>query len=426
MHGCNRGLAALRRQSRIRKEPVVAESITFVGLDAHKNSIAVAMLLPGEKRPIEWQISNTPGEIKKLSRKLKRGAPGEIRSCYEAGPTGYGLQRALEADQIVCEVVAPSLIPVKPGDRIKTDRRDAKKLAELLRADLLTEVHAPTPEEESIRDLSRCREDAKQDQTRARHRLGKFLLRRSIVYSPGKAWTTLHCRWLATIKFESEIDQTILGNYLHALELIDERLKALEAKMEEVSIREPYAAPTGWLRCYYGIDTISAMTIVSELYDIRRFQSARALMAYLGLVPSEHSSGDKKNRGSITKTGNGHVRRILIEAAHHYRHRPRVGPKLQKRRAGQPMEAITIADRAHARLHRRYWRLMGKGKPTNKAKTAVARELAGFIWSSLTACVSAKERSSSKALQTRLVGRRCDVVRETKDLRQRGHFCGVR
>ena len=378
----------------------MAEDITFVGLDAHKNSIAVAMLLPGEKRPIEWEISNTPSEVKKLSRKIKRRAPGEIRSCYEAGPTGYGLQRALEAEQIICEVIAPSLIPVKPGERIKTDRRDAKKLAELLRADLLTEVHAPTPEEESIRDLCRCREDAKEDQTRARHRLVKFLLRRNMIYSAGKAWTTIHRRWLAMLKFELEGDQTIFGDYMHAIELVDERLRALEAKLEEISRRDPYAAPVGWLRCYYGIDTISGMTIVAELYDVRRFESARALMAYLGLVPSEHSSGDSKNRGSITKTGNGHVRRILIEAAHHYRHRPRIGPKLQKRRADQPMEAITIADRAHARLHRRYWRLLGKGKPTNKAKTAVARELAGFIWSSLLACARAGEKSSKLGANT--------------------------
>ena len=222
-----------------------------------------------------------------------------------------------------------------------------------------------------------------------------------MIYSAGKAWTTIHRRWLATLKFEHEADQTIFGDYMHAIELLDERLTALESKLEEISKKALYSAPVAWLRCYYGIDTISGMTIVAELYDVRRFESPRALMAYLGLVPSEHSSGDDKNRGSITKTGNGHVRRILVEAAHHYRHRPRVGPKLQKRRAGQPMDAITIADRAHARLHRRYWGLVGKGKPTNKAKTAVARELAGFIWSSLMTCASAAELPKSHASTTR-------------------------
>ena len=372
----------------------MSEGITFVGLDAHKKSISVAMFLPDERVPVQWEVANRPEEIKRLARKLKRSAPGEIRACYEAGPTGYGLKRSLEADEIICDVIAPSLIPIKAGDRVKTDRRDAKKLGELLRADLLTVVHTPTPEEESVRDLCRCREDAKEDQTRARHRLGKFLLRRSLIYSTGRAWTTLHRKWLSTLRFEREADQAVFDDYMHALDLVDERLKALDAKLAAIATKEPFAAPVGWLRCFHGIDTVSAISIVAELHDIRRFESARALMAYLGLVPSEHSSGGREVRGAITKAGNGHVRRLLVEAVHHSRHAPRIGPKLSKRREGQPAEAIAIADRAQVRLHRRYWRLISSGKEPNKARVAVARELAGFIWASLHACATIQARAA--------------------------------
>jgi transposase len=385
-HGKSRGLEPQRRQSRTRKEPVMSQDITFVGLDAHKKSITVAMLPGNEKKAMEWEVRNEAKEIRKLARKLKSITAGEIRCCYEAGPTGFGLQRALEAEGIICEVIAPSLIPVKAGDRIKTDRRDAKKLAELLRANLLTEVRAPTPEEEAVRDLCRCREDAKEDQTRARHRLGKFLLRRSMIYVGGKSWTKTHLKWMNELQFGSTIDRAVFEAYRHALDLADERVKALDSKLDEVAKQEPFASSVGWLRCYHGIDTIGAMIIVAELFDIRRFESARSLMAYLGLVPSESSSGARTSRGAITKAGNSHVRRILVEAAHHYRHAPKKTRRIAKRRDGQPLEAIAIADRAHLRLNQRYWRLMSCGKPTNKAKVAVARELAGFIWSTLRTC----------------------------------------
>lgn len=366
----------------------MAESITWVGLDAHKKSIAVAMLLPNQKDPIQWEVANTEPEIRRLARKLIRSAPGEVRCCYEAGPTGYGLKRLLETDDIVCEVVAPSLIPIKAGDRIKTDRRDAQKLAGLLRAGLLTEVRAPTPEEESIRDLTRCREDAKEDQTRARHRLGKFLLRRSVMYTLGKPWTTTHRRWLGTLKFD-DASVVVFADYIQALDLVGERLKGLDAQIEAFSKREPYAGPVSWLRCFHGIDTTTAMAVVAELHDIARFKSARALMAYVGLVPSEHSSGGREVRGAITKAGNTHVRRLFVETSHHVRHSPKVGPKLSRRRAGAPPEAIAIATRAQLRLHRRYWALVKAGKTPNKARTAVARELAGFIWACLQACRTA-------------------------------------
>jgi transposase len=295
------------------------------------------------------------------------------------------VKRSVEAaGPVVCEVVAPSLIPVKPGEKIKTDRRDARKLAELLRADLLTEVRPPTLEEEGVRDLCRCREDAKEDLMRARHRLGKMLLRRGLVYSGGKAWTRPHRKWLRSIEWDNEADQTVFDDYFRAIEHVEERQAALTSKIEELSKQAPYAEPVGWLRCFRGIDTVTAMTIVAELHDFSRFTSPRALMSYLGLVPRESSSGDSTRRGGITKTGNKHVRRILIEAAWHYRHKPAVGAKLRKRREGQPGSVIAIADRAQLRLHKRYWKLLlGSNKPSNKVAVAVARELVGFIWAVL-------------------------------------------
>ena len=374
---------------------------TFVGLDAHKKFISVAMLLPGEKQPVEWQVANQPAEIRRLTRKLSKKGVGEIRCCYEAGPLGYGLKRQLETGgEIICEVIAPALIPIKVGDRVKTDSRDARKLAELLRAGLLTEVRAPTPEEESVRDLTRCRADAKQDQTRARHRLSKFLLRRDLNYT-GNPWTQAHSRWLSTMSLEQEADRAVFDDYVRAIELVGERLKALDEKIEALSKREPFATPVAWLRCFHGIDTTTAMIIVTELHDIRRFESARSLMAYLGLVPSEHSSGGREVRGAITKAGNQHLRRVLVEAAHHVRHQPRIGPTLRKRRAGAPGAAINIADRAHVRLHRRYWRLVNAGKQPNKARVAVARELAGFIWGALIDCQRAAEPKAPPAALAR-------------------------
>jgi transposase len=354
-------------------------------MDAHKKAINVAMLLPGKNQSLEWQVANEPTAIRRLAKKLEREAPGEVRCCYEAGPCGYALQRELEAaGGIICEVVAPSLIPVKPGERIKTDRRDARKLAELQRANLLTVVHPPTVDEESVRDLCRCREDAQEDLGRARQRMGKFLLRRALIFTASKrAWGKLHRQWLRGLTFQHPADQAVFGDYLQAIEQLEERLHTLENRLAEMAQRDPYQEPVGWLRCFRGIDTVTAITLVAELHDVRRFQSARALMAYLGLVPSEYSTGMSRYRGSITKTGNRHARRVLVETAWHYRHRAKSGETLRKRREGQPARVIALADRAQERLWRRYRHLLDHGKPTQKAAVAVARELVGFLWAAL-------------------------------------------
>jgi len=247
---------------------------------------------------------------------------------------------------------------------------------------VLTEVHPPTRDEEAVRDLCRCREDAREDLLRARHRLGKMVLRRGLVYA-GKAWTQKHRQWLRELSFEHEADRAVFGDYFYAIEQLEERCRGLEEKLVLVSQQEPYQQPVGWLRCFRGIDTVTAMTLVAELHDFRRFESPRDLMAYLGLVPSERTTAKRYRRGAITKTGNSHARRVLVEASWHYRHQPAVGAKLRKRRAGQPEWAISIADRAQARLHRRYWRLVLHGKPPSKAVTAITRELVGFIWATL-------------------------------------------
>lgn len=359
------------------------EYITFVGLDAHKEEHHVCMRVAGEEKQQEFVVRNHPQEIKRMVKRIRKQAPGPIRMCYEAGPCGFALQRQIVAAGVSCMVVAPSLIPVKPGDRVKTDRRDARKLVDLFRAGLLTEVHPPTEEEEAVRDLCRCREAAKVAEISARHQLSKFLLRHGRIYTEGKSWTQKYFRWLRNLKLENAIEQRVLSDYLQEVERRMDRVKALDEALEEVAQQKPYATPVGWLRCFRGIDTVTAMGIVSELFGFARFTCPRDLMSYLGLVPSEDSSAGKRRRGAITKTGNRRVRRLLIEAAWHQRHWPITSKALRKRREGQPMWVIHVADRAKQRLHRRYWHLVKNGKTQHLAVTVVARELVGFIWSVL-------------------------------------------
>ena len=359
------------------------KGITVVGLDAHKVAIKVCVLFPGGAAPVMWDCPNEKAAVRRMVRKVQGQAPGEVRMCYEAGPCGYALQRWIQDARVGCVVVAPSLIPRKPGDRIKTDRRDARKLAELFRAGLLTEVHPPTQEDEAVRDLCRAREDAHEDMVRARHRVSKFVLRRGWTWQGGKrAWSQGHRLWLRSLCFEHREDQIVLDDYLLALEQVEARLRALDDQIEQVSQEERFAPVVSRLRAFRGIDTLTAMTLIAELHDFMRFDSARGLMAFLGLVPSEHSSGGKEQRGQITKAGNGHVRRLLIEAAWHYRHRPSVA-SLKKRREGVPAEVVALADKAMTRLHRRFNRFLERGKARPKVAVAIARELTGFVWAAM-------------------------------------------
>jgi transposase len=356
---------------------------TYVGIDTHKKDLFVAMLVGDQVTPVTWTVANEVTAVRRLVKKLEREAPGPVRVFYEAGPCGYALQRRLTRPRVHCDVVAPALIPRKPAERVKTNRRDARKLVELGRAGLLTAVRPPTPDEEAVRDLCRARDDAREDLQRCRHRLGKLLLRRGLQYAGGSHWTDAHRRWIDALPWPHEAERVVVEDYLLAIDQVAARLKELDQRLAALAATEPYREPVAWLRCFRGIDTLSAMLILAELHDFRRFPSPRALMAYVGLVPGEHSSGEKYCRGRITRTGNALVRRLLVEAAWHYQHRPGVGTVLVRRRKGQPARIIAIADKAQQRLCRRFRLLAVHNKPRPTIAVAIARELAGFLWAAL-------------------------------------------
>jgi transposase len=340
------------------------------------------MLVGPQAKPVSWTVPNEPQAVRRLVRKLEREAPGPVHVFYEAGPCGYALQRQVTTARLRCDVVAPALIPRKPGERVKTNRRDACKLVELGRAGLLTAVQPPTPEDEAVRDLARARDDAREDLQRCRHRLGKLLLRRGLHY-PGRNWTRAHRGWIESLAWTHAAERTVVADYLLAIDHTEARLRELDARLAEIAESEPYRTPVGWLRCFRGIDTLTAMLILAELHDFRRFASAPALMAYLRLVPGEDSSGEKHRRGRITRTGNALVRRLLVEVAWHYQHRSSVGVALARRRKGQPSRVIAIADKAQHRLCRGFRKLAAEHKPAPKIAVAIARELAGFVWAAL-------------------------------------------
>jgi transposase len=355
--------------------------VRFLGLDVHAATIAVAVAEPDGSVRSLGTIANRAESIRTLVKKL--GPVEQLRACYEAGPTGYVLYWQLAELGVACEVIAPTLVPTKAGDRVKTDRRDAEKLARSYRSGDLTAVWVPDEGSEALRDLVRAREAAKQDQLRARHRLSKFLLRRGRRPALGiKAWTAPYMAWVRQLQFGQAAQQATLQDYLHEVDHHGERVRRLEqAITEAVKLASPQVQEVvKGLQALRGIAEISAVTIVSELGQVSRFASARQLMAYSGAVPSEDSSGKRKRRGRITKTGNAHLRRIVVEAAWSYRHRPATGPRLRKRQEGVPEPIKEIAWKAQHRLHKRYVRLSAAGKEQRKIITALGRELLGFIW----------------------------------------------
>jgi transposase len=357
-------------------------TVRFVGLDVHAATIAVAVAeRPGEVRSL-GVIPHTPDAVRRLVRQL--GAPATLRCCYEAGPTGYGLYWQLVALGVACAVVAPTLVPVRAGDRIKTDRRDAEKLARCYRAGDLTPVWVPDAAHEALRDLVRAREAAKKDQLRARHRLGKFLLRqgRSRPATLKQPWTAGHLAWIRTLRFDQPAQQTVLLEYLHEVEPVAARLARLDAAITEAVAHLPaeMAALVQALQALRGVATVAAVTVVAEVGDLTRFANPRQLMAYGGLVPSERTSGAHRRQGGITKTGNAHLRRVIGEAAWAYRYRPAVRAPLRARHAGLDPAIVAIAWKAQHRLHHRYRQMTARGKPHNQVVTAVGRELLGFIW----------------------------------------------
>ena len=352
--------------------------VRFVGLDVHKDSIVIAVADVGDGAP--QVVATVPHELRALLKQLKKlGSKGQLRCCYEAGPTGYGLCRGLTAAGIECVVIAPSLIPKRAGDRIKTDKRDAIKLARFLRSGELTAIHIPDEQTEAMRDLSRARDDAKRAEHSARQLLLKFLLRHGCRYS-GKTWTKNHLDWIRTQHFEFEAQQRVLVSYLHAIEQATERVAQLTRDISELVETWSLKPLVKAVQALRGVQLLSAVTIAAELGDIRRFASAPQLMAYIGLVPSEHSSGNTKKRGGITRTGNRHVRKTLVESSWSYRFRAAMSYEIQRRNEGVSPEVRDIAWKAQQRLHRRYQRMNARGKSKQLTATVIARELAGFIW----------------------------------------------
>jgi transposase len=357
--------------------------IRFVGLDVHADTIAVGVAEPdGEVRSLGI-IPNRLESIRKLMAKL--GPATDLKVCYEAGPTGYVLYWQLTALGIACEVIAPTLVPVKAGDRVKTDRRDAVKLARSYRAGDLTAVWVPDADHEALRDLVRAREDARQDQHRARHRLSKFLLRRGQRPPDGvkKSWTLKHLTWIKEqVHFEQPALEVTLLDYVHEVDHMAVRIQRLEKAIVEAIQKAPPAmrAVVEALQALRGVALITAVTVVAELGSLSRFPSPRQLMGYSGLVSSEFSSGGRIQRGGITKTGNAHLRRVVVESAWAYQYRPWVGGFLLKRQQGLDQQVKDIAWKAQWRLHTRYKKLLAAGKKKPQIVTAVGRELLGFIW----------------------------------------------
>ncbi len=357
-------------------------NVRYVGLDVHAASITVAVAEPSGEVRSAGQIPNGPEAVRRLVKRL--GPAAGWRACYEAGPTGYVLYWQLTGLGVHCDVVAPTLVPVKPGDRVKTDRRDAAKLARSYRAGDLTPVWVPDAAHEALRDLVRAREAAKGDQLRARHRLAKFLLRHGCRPPTGvRAWTLKYWAWVQRdVHFAEPAQEATLLDYMHEVEHQAGRLERLAHALDEAVAAAPATmrAVIAGLQALRGIAQLSAVTIVVEVGELSRFATPRQLMSYSGVVASEYSTGARVRHGGITKTGNAHLRRIVVEAAWAYRHRPAVGYTLKRRQQELSPRVREIAWKAQHRLHARYYRLLGRGKLKQPVVTAVARELLGFIW----------------------------------------------
>jgi transposase len=351
----------------------------FVGLDVHKDTIVIAVAELG--RQAGRAVGTVPHEWKALSKALnKLGPRSSVHCCYEAGPTGYGLARALKAAGWSCDVIAPSLVPKKSGQRIKTDRRDAIMLAQNLRSGELVPVYIPDEQTEAIRDLERAREDAKKAERVVRHQLSKFLLRNNRRY-PGKTtWNDTHRAWIAQEVFAEPAQQYVVSDGLATVEAATLRVTQLTERLREFTKGWRLEPLVKALQAMRGVEFVTAVTLAAEVGDFLRFAKATDFMGYVGLIPSEHTSGPTRRQGPITKTGNAHVRHVLVESAWHYRNKPRIGKALRERSVEVSPQVCAIAWKAQKRLHNRLHRLISRGKCPGEAVTAVARELAGFVW----------------------------------------------
>jgi transposase len=354
---------------------------TWVAIDAHKLSLVASTLPAVGGTPDVVRLENTERAVRRFVEKL--GGPEGLAVCYEAGPGGYQLQRLLSGLGVACDVIAPSLIPIRAGDRVKTDRRDAKKLVRLYRAGELVCVQPPSPEQEGLRDLVRCRDDLRRSRTAARHRITKQLLRHGHIYRDGKSWTIRHRAWIAAQRLADPLAHSALEHMLGHVGTLDAQIAAVDGQLERVASHEPWAQPVRWLCSFRGIATRTALGLLAEIGDFRRFSSPRELMSYLGLTPTEYSSGSQQHRGHITKAGNTHARRLLTEAAWNYQHRPRQSARAAQLAGQVPPEITARAWQAQTRLFLRHRALRENGKRSTVATTAVARELVGFIWAAM-------------------------------------------
>lgn len=372
-------------------------NLLFVGMDVHKESVMIAVLPQGVSEARVERVMNDPRKLRRVFDRL--GREGEIRACYEASGAGYVLHRWLREWGLHCDIAAPSLTPIRRGQRRKHDKRDAIELARLHRAGELVLIRIPSEAEERVRDLVRCRETLQRESTKSRHYILKFLQRRGLIYREGHHWTQKHFRWLRALLSRgilTDEDAVVFGEYLALLEYKLARRDELDRQIEELSVRPAYREAVGRLRCLRGLDTHSAMVLVSEIGDFRRFESPRELMAYVGLVPSEHSSGERERRGSITKAGNSHCRHVLVQAAWKYQHRPAVGDVLRRRQVGQPPGVVAHAWKAQHRLYKLFHRVAFR-RPRQVAAVAVARELVGFAWAVLKDLEIERERVREQA-----------------------------
>lgn len=356
---------------------------TVLAMDVHKNTISAGVLPPGEQDPVVDKISSDEEMVRRLVGRFPD--PAGVWACYEAGPTGYELARYLERTGVHCDVIAPSLIPARPGDRVKTDTRDARRLAVLFRAGQLSAVRVPTDAEEAVRDLCRARADMIIDRSRAMHRLSKFLLRHGRVWRDGDNWTLKHRAWIRAQTFDEPALRQTMQHYLSTLSARESAVTAIEADLAQWVDKGPFVDAVHRLPAYRGVTQIGALTLASEVCDWRRFPTASAFMGFTGLVPSESSSGDRHNRGGITHAGNGHLRSQLVEAAWAYRCKPLVGTVLARRHEGLDPDVIARAWAAQLRLNGKFRRLDARKHNRKVVVTAVARELAGFLWAEMTA-----------------------------------------